>query len=469
VTDGAQPVEPDPPPGNRSDPEPPADAKFQPPTAVIGPATSVGTACPVDLTTPPIESSIPVNPAAVRLIDPQPPLTGAPSEPTGAGPEGPPAIVSDGEPANPGPTDPGRAAGPPDPVLSPWLIPSPADDRLAFSFNLAKIDGQGEDADPILHDSRDLGLLAVFDGMGGAGGTAYATDDGPRTGAYLASRAARDVVDRRMLDLLPSSDEVTGPGIAAELHDSIRDALRQVLAGLRAPRSRLRSKLLRALPTTMALAAVHRPEPGTDRWRCQVLWAGDSRVYLLRPDTGAAQLTLDDIRDRGDALANLTQDSVVSNAMSADTEFTVNHRCIELSTPFLLIAATDGCFGYLSTPMHFEGLLLSTMMNAPDQHGWSQDLQTQITAISGDDASMAVLGIGADHQGFRALFADRAAALEMRWVRPLDQLAAETREMEEHLEVLRRRRTQRTAELWAAYRPGYEQYLTVDEPGRSTR
>jgi hypothetical protein len=108
------------------------------------------------------------------------------------------------------------------------------------------------------------------------------------------------------------------------------------------------------------------------------------------------------------------------------------------------------------------------MMNSPDQHRWSQDLQTQITAISGDDASMAVLGIGADHQGFRALFAARAAALEMRWVRPLNQLAAETREVERQLEGLRRRRTQRTAELWAAYRPGYEQYLTVDELGRDT-
>lgn len=167
-------------------------------------------------------------------------------------------------------------------------------------------------------------------------------------------------------------------------------------------------------------------------------------------------------------MANLSQDSVVSNAMSADTDFMVNHRRIELGTPFLLVAATDGCFGYLSSPMHFEGLLLSTLVNAPDQHSWSQDLQAHITAIGGDDASMAVLGIGADHQGFRSLFADRAAALQTRWVRPLDQLATEIREVERQLDVLRRRRTQRAAELWATYRPGYEQYLAADEPGRDT-
>ena len=43
--------------------------------------------------------------------------------------------------------------------------------------------GQGEDTDPILPHGRDLALLAVFDGMGGAGGTVYETPDGPRTGA----------------------------------------------------------------------------------------------------------------------------------------------------------------------------------------------------------------------------------------------------------------------------------------------
>ena len=61
--------------------------------------------------------------------------------------------------------------------------------------------------------------------------------------------------------------------------------------------------------------------------------------------------------------------------------------------------------------MHFEWLLLSTLQTAPDPESWSAQLQAQITAISGDDASMAVLGIGADHQGFQSLFADRTTDL----------------------------------------------------------
>ena len=71
--------------------------------------------------------------------------------------------------------------------------------RVVLAFNLAKIPDHGEDSDPIVRDGRDLGLVGVFDGMGGAGGTVYETADGPRTGAYLASRVARDVVEPRML------------------------------------------------------------------------------------------------------------------------------------------------------------------------------------------------------------------------------------------------------------------------------
>ena len=86
-------------------------------------------------------------------------------------------------------------------------------------------------------------------------------------------------------------------------------------------------------------------------------------------------------------------------------------------------------------------------------------MQAAIGAVTGDDAAMAVLGIGADHDTFRKLFARRTAELEQRWVRPLDDLDADLREHERKLEELRATRRQRQAQLWAAYKPGYEGYL----------
>jgi hypothetical protein len=192
-----------------------------------------------------------------------------------------------------------------------------------------------------------------------------------------------------------------------------------------------------------------------------VLSAGDSRVYVLDARAGLQQLTDDDIRDHGDAMANLTQDSVLSNAMSADVEFTVRHRDVELVEPFLLVAATDGCFGYLPSPMHFEALLLATLLDAADVPEWSTAVEHRISAVTGDDAAMAVLGIGADLEGFRVAFADRAAVVQERWTLPLDETAAAVARLEEDLQELRRRQQEQTAAAWAAYEPDYARHLSA--------
>jgi hypothetical protein len=166
------------------------------------------------------------------------------------------AGIGEGERPGRGVTDARRSAA----WASPALEVSPAGPALSFGFNLAKVPGEGEDSDPIVRDGRELGLVAVFDGMGGAGGTVYETPDGPRTGAYLASRVVRDVVEERMLALLDPEWNLDGPAVARDLRRSVKRALADTLAGLNAPASGLRSRLLRALPTTMALMALQRRE-----------------------------------------------------------------------------------------------------------------------------------------------------------------------------------------------------------------
>ena len=348
-----------------------------------------------------------------------------------------------------------------DPSASTRSGASSAGPTISFTFNLGKIPGQGEDSDPILRDGPDLGLVAVFDGMGGAGGTVYDTPDGPRTGAYLASRVARDVVEQRMLDLLEPDWNLNGTAAAGDLQRSVQDALQQRLRELNAPPSGLRSRLLRALPTTMALVALQRTRPGGLTWAGHVLWAGDSRAYVFEPD-GARQLSTDDLRDPGDAMANLSKDSVVSNAMSADIEFHVNYRKVELRAPFLVVCATDGCFGYVSTPMHFEDMVLRHLLVARNPEEWSASLQSEISAVTGDDAAMAVLGVGADFQEFQILFAARADALAADVIEPLDELSQAVIRAEQELRALQTSRLDDIARIWHAYKPSYERYLRTE-------
>ncbi len=338
-------------------------------------------------------------------------------------------------------------------------LPSPGP-TVTFGFNLGKIPDHGEDSDPILRDGPDLGLLAVFDGMGGAGGTVYDTPDGPRSGAYLASRIARDVVEREMLDLLVPDWNLNGESAAVELQRSVEHALQERLAELKAPKSSLRSRLLRALPTTMVALALQRAHRGGSRWLCHVFWAGDSRGYVFDP-TGARQLTTDDLRDTGDAMANLRHDSVVSNAMSADTEFHINYRRVELEAPFVLLCATDGCFGYLPSPMHFEEMVLDALVRSRGVAEWSQAVQDAIVPVTGDDAAMAVIAVGADFDELKALYAPRVTDLAEQYTGPIDDLNESVQRAELELARLRQQRLDDTQKLWMRYKPGYEHHLRV--------
>jgi serine/threonine protein phosphatase PrpC len=335
---------------------------------------------------------------------------------------------------------------------------------VSFKFCTAKVAGEGEDADPILRAGPDLGLLGVFDGMGGAGGRVYDTPDGRHTGAWIASRFARNVVERLMLELIKPEWNLDGPATASELQRLLASSLAARLAELKAPETTLRSKLVKALPTTMTLAVLQRTDPAAGRYAGHLFWAGDSRAYLADPEAGLMQLTTDDLRSGGDAMRNLTDDSAMSNAISADTDFHVNHRQVELQAPFLLLCATDGCFAYVRSPMHFEQLLLSTLGAARDVADWQRSLEAAVTAITGDDAALALLGPGTDLAGFKRLFKDRAAELQRRYIDPLDDLEGEVQRAEQELAGLRARRAALGAELWDAYKPGYEHHLAAPEP-----
>jgi len=196
-----------------------------------------------------------------------------------------------------------------------------------------------------------------------------------------------------------------------------------------------------------------------------VFWAGDSRGYVFAPD-GAKQLTVDDLRDPSDAMTNLRRDSVVSNAMSADTEFHVNYRRVKLEAPFLLVSATDGCFGYVPSPMHFEQLVLGHLVRARSVKGWSSAIQADIAAVTGDDAAMSVMAVGADLAELRTLYAGRVRELEKQYTGPIDEMDRAVSRAEQELQALRQRQADDSQRLWTRYQPTYEQFLRVQEEAR---
>ena len=200
--------------------------------------------------------------------------------------------------------------------------------------------GSGEDAPPIWIHGPDSGLVGALDGLGGAGGELIKLPDGTeRTGAWVASRRTQEVVravymkmiqERRSQSPADASDEVydydqmngTTPirrpfDFTAKVREAIKADLTEFAAQTRAGGSGLlRSKMIKTLPTTLAVAWYDLSEH-----EYTAVWAGDSRVYCLHPELGLQQATTDDLKTNADAMENLIADALMSNCVSASADF----------------------------------------------------------------------------------------------------------------------------------------------------
>ena len=305
---------------------------------------------------------------------------------------------------------------------------------MAVAVWTERVEGQGEDADPVVLFQRPAcrGLLAVFDGVGGAGRALAGRDARgvERTQAWVASRRARALVE----------DWFVGGG-----PDGLGDLLARRIAAGASRRSRMRGSIHREYPTTFAGITF-------DVAACDVSWtvrwAGDSRCQLADP-SGLQQLSRDDI-DEGDALAALTQDPPMTNVVCAGRDFRINEAGGWAPLPCVLVCATDGFFGYVDTPALFEHLLWHTLQSAQDARHWASRLADEVQSYTGDDASLALVALGYDTFGqLRHAFRDRAELLAVEHAEPMSRVPAGD---PRGLAAAR-------AESWARYRVGYERRL----------
>jgi serine/threonine protein phosphatase PrpC len=311
-----------------------------------------------------------------------------------------------------------------------------AEDRFAaLSVWTERVPGHGEDADPLvlLNYPSGRGLLAVFDGVGGAGRSAAGrTAAGERTQAWVASRRLRGLVEEWF--------------VRDEPVDGLRSHVASRLAEDTHVHSRMRGTIHREFPSTLAALDFHLT---SDYVSWVVLWAGDSRCYLADPEQGLQQLSRDDTAG-SDTLELLVQDPPMTNMVCANQEFVLNHRHGHAPLPCVLVTATDGFFGYVASPAQFEHVLWDTAGRARDFGQWAELLAQRVATYTADDASIAVVALG--YAGFEEL----CAAFRSR----AEHLLAE------HEEPLRRAARLGQRELvearensWRRYRSAYERWL----------
>jgi len=264
--------------------------------------------------------------------------------------------------------------------------------QLILSIEVEQKKGQGEDSAACVVVPNKSAFIAAFDGCGGAGSKKYSVAEN-WTGARIASFSCAQTmvdwfydnkIDKLGLQSYPSQS------VASSLKQALSERIYELKQLTSADTGRLvLSNMVKPFPTTLSSALV---SYDNNVVRCLMMWAGDSRGYVFS-DRGLYQITRDDLKGDIDPFDNIEQDGVLSNVVSGN-DFHINVKDLNINDKCILIVATDGCFGYLRSPMEFELNLLSTLMNARSLNEWERTLSDRMGAQAADDYTLLALAIG---------------------------------------------------------------------------
>lgn len=166
------------------------------------------------------------------------------------------------------------------------------------------------------------------------------------------------------------------------------------------------------LPTTLAFIRYATDEYGETT--AEVVWAGDSRCYLLTA-SGLKQLS-DDDEDSSGAITNLFY-------YGGKRATLLNYRRYTLKAPCVLIAASDGIFDYFTPYNNFsvEKILLEHIEMNDSYGALMKSLSEFYDKLRGDDATMAFVPVGfEDYSSLKKALKDRSCHIIGMWQKYCD-------------------------------------------------
>ena len=327
------------------------------------------------------------------------------------------------------------------------------DKIIEVKFMTEKRVEHGEDAPPLSIGNETTCAVGVFDGMGGAGAAICKSDFGDNhTKAYVASRIIANAI-HVYLDNHLSTNDVSGEDMKIVIQKRIKQELENYPPETK---SILRSKLVRDYPTTLALITL---QDKGELWQIDSYWAGDSHCYLWTKD-GFFQISKDDLEEDNDPMENLHNDSPISNCVCADRDFCIHHKPIELTKePIIILCATDGCFGYYPTPMHFEYVLKNCLLHAKSEEDWGKMIENEISRVTGDDCSLSLIA-----KGFSS-FGELKKSMKQSPVIGFPQIVEQEQTIawiEQELIKEKKQYEQKMSTGWENYKESYMKYLNEE-------
>ena len=332
-------------------------------------------------------------------------------------------------------------------------------EKNGFTIWSEKIVKKGEDALPtdLIDDTNQKFVFAVYDGMGGAGSAIYNYEEKSFSGAYIAANETKKYFEKQVSEYINGHLKIAD--VISSIQGGLFHHLRNAANLVDTNPSRLKSNLIKRLPTTIAAIFCEKNIEQEEKRNLTCMWAGDSRCYVLNPEDGLNQLTNDDLKGDNDALRNLRSDAPMSNYCNADVEFKINVENGFQAEPFILLTATDGCFGYLPSPFHFEHLLLKTLLYEKVRclEDWKQKIIDEIQKVTGDDYSMTLHYFGfASFEELQTRFETRKEIVSNNFIEKYERAAKPVEHYETTLENAKIEKENTLNQLWNEYKLKYQ-------------
>lgn len=240
-----------------------------------------------------------------------------------------------------------------------------------------------EDACSYSFANADIHYAGVFDGCGGLGSKRYERL-GNKTGAFISSQTCAMVFNDEMKK--STYNRCIDDAFVSRLKMSFLSMLKRHEQQY-GQQNGLIGSMVRTLPSTGSMVIVTKDRDDTDELHLDIIHAGDSRVYIMRPNEGLQQVTRDELAGNPDALQNLYVSAPMTNVINIDKDFSLTHISFSLEMPFAVLCASDGVFGYVKTPMHFENNVLEYLETADSFENFEKAFFTGLTKITGDDST----------------------------------------------------------------------------------
>lgn len=237
---------------------------------------------------------------------------------------------------------------------------------IPFEFQKGNKAAGCEDAPPVTNEKFSV----ICDGLGGSGSIKHqiiekdSTIPVNRTSGYLGSRIVAESVVSYYTQNYSQLEEAISQKLnfqyavenfLAALKNHINNAFADKIGEYNIDTEKA-TKTLKIFPTTLASAIYFTTK---NKMYILAIWAGDSRVYILSPSHGLQLLSLDDAKDAEDEMKSASE---MENCISAGRSFRLNYALYEMDEPGIVFCCSDGCFDYIQTPLHFEWLLLQTIL-----------------------------------------------------------------------------------------------------------